>query len=109
MNDNLDYFKHIAELNHEAGLNNSLPRFDRYFLDLAILDHIREIQLIDNEIKRIKNQIHQDIRLESLKRHKELELADLYILLRKYFENKLEAIIERENKFINKSKEDTNV
>lgn len=106
MSQDLSFLDHVAEMNHKTNLNNSLLRFNEYFLDLAILDHIREIQLIDDEIKRVKN---QDLKFESLKHHKKSELADLYILLRKYFENEPEVVIERENKFINKSKEDNNV
>ena len=102
--DNAEFFKGIAELNREADLNNCMLKFDGYFLDLAIFDHIHECQIIADEIKRFKNKTleHDTLQESHLNFHLENELADLYILLRKKFENKKDVVEAREDRFIEK-------
>lgn len=73
---------------------------DPYFRKLAILDHLRECLIIDEEIKEQKNKILDkgNPTLKNLEYHFENELTDLYILLK--HEVTEENIEERMEKFV---------
>jgi len=81
----------------DNNLNNKVKiiseRFkDKYLLKLAIIDHIKEVDTL-YELNRIdKNEIDNYNK----------ELADLYILLTQYFDDKQELIDIRVDRFIEK-------
>lgn len=76
---------------------------DTYMMKLTILDHLKECNIIDEEIKAKKNSLAQDESsqtLNNLEYHFERELADLCILLVQYLDDDL--IEERMEKFRSK-------
>jgi hypothetical protein len=78
---------------------------NEYVQMLGILDHIDEIRIIKDEIRRIKN-CTESKDTTIAKSHLDNELADLYLLLEKYLSNKEDIVNEREDKFREKSKDD---
>ena len=79
-----------------------------YVRHLAILDHLRECQIIADTIKKQKNKEIEgkSQTLKNLEFHYENELADLFILLS--YECKKETIERRIEKFKEKAKKDAN-
>jgi len=59
-----------------------------YVTTLGILDHCKELEIINNEIRRLKNKTEQHCVADigDLQRHFEEECMDLYILLSKKFD-----------------------
>lgn len=78
---------------------------NKYVLELAIQDHIRELDLLYSEHKISKNS-DKPINTKIIEDHIENELADLYILLHNFLDE--ETIQERLNKFHEKEQNDFN-
>ena len=78
---------------------------NKYVLELAIQDHIRELNLLYDEYKISKN-LEKEINSKILENHIENELADLYILLGNYLDD--EVMERRSEKFHEKEKNDFN-
>ena len=74
-------------------------------LELAIQDHIRELDLLYSEHKISKNS-DKPINTKIIEDHIENELADLYILLHNFLDE--ETIQKRLNKFHEKEQNDFN-
>lgn len=78
---------------------------NKYVLELAIQDHIRELDLLYSEHKISKNS-DKPINTKIIEDHIENELADLYILLHNFLDE--ETIQECLNKFHEKEQNDFN-
>ena len=78
---------------------------NKYVLELAIQDHIRELDLLYSEHKISKNS-DKPINTKIIEDHIENELADLYILLHNFLDE--ETIQKRLNKFHEKEQNDFN-
>ena len=78
---------------------------NKYVLELAIQDHIRELDLLYSEHKVSKNS-DKPINTKIIEDHIENELADLCILLHNFLDE--ETIQERLNKFHEKEQSDFN-
>jgi hypothetical protein len=81
--------------------------YNDYIQFLSIMDHIREIGIIDDELKRRKNsyegeQPNFSYNILTLHKHLKNEMADLFILLFKYLDS--DTIKARQEKFIEKEK-----
>ena len=78
---------------------------NKYVLELAIQDHIRELDLLYSERKISKNS-DKPINTKIIEDHIENELADLCILLHNFLDE--ETIQKRLNKFHEKEQSDFN-
>jgi len=82
-----------------------------YICKLGILDHCREVILIDTEIKINKNKYEIPLENEVLEDHFNKECIDLMLILMKYFNTELlntydnPLINERINKFKEKAEQ----
>jgi hypothetical protein len=86
---------------------------DPYAVDLAIMDHLSEIQSIKDEMRKDKNMIDEDHPglkevVQILEKHFIQEQMDLFILLQQKFDFTNEVNVNlyksRKNKFMEKSK-----
>ena len=76
-----------------------------YVRHLAIVDHIHELAIIDDELRRTKNRRNADLAdISAIEDHFQKELADLVLVALK--ELPADLLEERRQKFFDKAKAD---
>lgn len=76
-----------------------------YVRHLAIVDHIHELAIIDDELRRTKNRRNaESTDISAIKDHFQKELADLVLIALKDLPTGL--LEKRRQKFVDKAKED---